>query len=130
MQTRLKCLRIALSVATVLLLAALGAACLRLFAAGFTMDKAIAALRALTPLYILYALILIAALALQRKVKVQTAKVKAARPAAQPKAARPLVQLCLFILALVFILLGVLNGGWYDVLVKAINICTECIGLG
>ena len=25
---------------------------------------------------------------------------------------------------------GVANGGMYDVLVKAINICTECIGLG
>lgn len=33
-------------------------------------------------------------------------------------------------LALAFILLGVMNGGLYDVLVKAINICTECIGLG
>lgn len=25
---------------------------------------------------------------------------------------------------------GVLNGGLWDVLVKAVNICTECIGLG
>ena len=25
---------------------------------------------------------------------------------------------------------GVLNGGMRDVLVKAVNICTECIGLG
>ena len=32
--------------------------------------------------------------------------------------------------AIVFILLGVMNGSAYDVLVKAINICTECIGLG
>lgn len=32
--------------------------------------------------------------------------------------------------AVLFIVLGVMNGGWYDVLVKAINICTECIGLG
>lgn len=32
--------------------------------------------------------------------------------------------------AVLFILLGVMNGGLYDVLVKAINICTECIGLG
>ena len=130
MQTRLKYLRMALSVATVLLLLALGAKCLWLFSVGFTMDGAIAALRALTPMYILYALLIIATLASQRKGKVQAAKVKAARPAAQPKAVRPLVQLCLFMLALVFILLGVLNGGWYDVLVKAINICTECIGLG
>ena len=32
--------------------------------------------------------------------------------------------------AIVFIVLGVMNGGLRDVLVKAINICTECIGLG
>lgn len=30
----------------------------------------------------------------------------------------------------VFIALGIANGGMRDVLVKAINICTECIGLG
>ena len=32
--------------------------------------------------------------------------------------------------ALLFILLGVMNGSAYDVLIKAIDICTECIGLG
>ena len=31
---------------------------------------------------------------------------------------------------IVFIVLGVMNGGLRDVLVKAVNICTECIGLG
>ena len=39
-------------------------------------------------------------------------------------------QAVLMITAIVFIVLGVLNGGLYDVFVKAINICTECIGLG
>ena len=45
---------------------------------------------------------------------------------------RPLmmVRSALVLLAGVFILWGVLNGGLYDVFVKAINICTECIGLG
>lgn len=38
------------------------------------------------------------------------------------------VILCLAAVAL--IIAGILNGGMYDVLVKAINICTECIGLG
>ena len=33
-------------------------------------------------------------------------------------------------LALVLTVLGILNGGLRDVLVKAVNICTECIGLG
>ena len=34
------------------------------------------------------------------------------------------------LVALVFIVLGTVNGGMADVLSKAINICTECIGLG
>lgn len=36
----------------------------------------------------------------------------------------------LFVVATVFIIIGVINGGMYDVFVKAVNICTECIGLG
>jgi len=36
----------------------------------------------------------------------------------------------LMILSVVLIVLGIANGGLWDVLVKAINICTECIGLG
>ncbi len=40
------------------------------------------------------------------------------------------LRLLILCAAIVFILLGVMNGGAYDVLVKAINICTECIGLG
>ena len=32
--------------------------------------------------------------------------------------------------ALAFIIAGIANGGMRDVLVKAVNICTECIGLG
>lgn len=42
----------------------------------------------------------------------------------------PAIRIVLFGVAVLFIVLGVMNGGWYDVLVKAINICTECIGLG
>jgi len=41
-----------------------------------------------------------------------------------------LIRAMLYVLAIVFIVLGVMNGGLRDVLVKAINICTECIGLG
>ncbi len=36
----------------------------------------------------------------------------------------------LLVLALGLIVLGVLNGGLRDVLIKAANLCTECIGLG
>lgn len=54
-----------------------------------------------------------------------------ARPAAQspvPHAGR--IRLALYLVAAALIIAGALNGGLRDVLVKAINICTECIGLG
>jgi len=40
------------------------------------------------------------------------------------------VRVTIFAAAAAFIVLGVMNGGLRDVLIKAINICTECIGLG
>ena len=42
----------------------------------------------------------------------------------------PAVRSVLLLAAAVLIILGILNGGLRDVLVKAVNICTECIGLG
>lgn len=39
-------------------------------------------------------------------------------------------RLVLLAAAVVLIIFGIFNGGMRDVLVKAINICTECIGLG
>ena len=43
----------------------------------------------------------------------------------------PRLARCLLLAAAIaLIAMGVLNGGMRDVLVKAINICTECIGLG
>ena len=41
-----------------------------------------------------------------------------------------LVRTILLLAALVFILVGVWNGGARDVLYKAVKICTECVGLG
>ena len=40
------------------------------------------------------------------------------------------VRIALYVLAAVLIADGISNGGMRDVLIKAINICTECIGLG
>ena len=40
------------------------------------------------------------------------------------------VRAAIGVTAITFIVLGVLNGGMRDVFIKAINICTECIGLG
>ncbi len=36
----------------------------------------------------------------------------------------------LFCISMLFIVLGIMNGGLLDVLAKAIKICSECIGLG
>ena len=44
--------------------------------------------------------------------------------------ARIALRAVLYVAAVVLIIAGVFNGGLNDVLVKAINICTECIGLG
>lgn len=49
---------------------------------------------------------------------------------AAKKSVVPVVRIALYAAAAVLIVLGVMNGGLWDVLVKAVNICTECIGLG
>ena len=46
------------------------------------------------------------------------------------KPVSPALRIILYAAAIALIVLGVMNGGLRDVLVKAINICTECIGLG
>ena len=43
---------------------------------------------------------------------------------------RPIVRFFLLTVAVLLIVLGIANGGMRDVLIKAIMICTECIGLG
>lgn len=41
-----------------------------------------------------------------------------------------IIRLSIIVIAVVLIIHGIINGGAADVLQKAINICTECIGLG
>ena len=61
---------------------------------------------------------------------------KKPRPSVIPPAERKpaghlaAVRLALLGAAALLVVLGALNGGARDVLVKAVNICTECIGLG
>ena len=61
---------------------------------------------------------------------------KAARAPAPPMAgisetpARRGLRLALYLLGAALAAAGIINGGLKDVLIKAINICTECIGLG
>ena len=33
-------------------------------------------------------------------------------------------------LSIALVVYGLVSGGWQDVLTKAVNICTECVGLG
>ena len=40
------------------------------------------------------------------------------------------VRSVLYVLAVILVVVGIGNGGMRDVLIKAINICTECIVLG
>lgn len=40
------------------------------------------------------------------------------------------IRIIVLILAIVFIVAGIINGSMSDVFVKASKICTECIGLG
>ena len=51
-------------------------------------------------------------------------------PAPEKMAGKNVVRVVIAAAAVALITLGVMNGGMFDVLVKAINICTECIGLG
>lgn len=44
--------------------------------------------------------------------------------------AKAAARVSVLVLAFTLIAAGILNGGLYDVFVKAVNICTECIGLG
>ncbi len=53
-------------------------------------------------------------------------------PSVSPKqhTALTVVRIVLFVLAVAALIYGFVTGGTVDVLTKAINICTECIGLG
>ena len=48
---------------------------------------------------------------------------------AEPKR-KSLIQAVLLVVAAALIVAGILNGSARDMLIKAINICTECVGLG
>lgn len=46
------------------------------------------------------------------------------------KSSVPVLRVVLYVAAIALVAAGVANGGLWDALVKAVNICTECIGLG
>ena len=75
---------------------------------------------------------------LLRETEAAKAQLKKAPPSSLPKTPeggkpdrrRGIVQMSLVVLGLFFLVLGVVNGSALDVLIKAISICTECVGLG
>lgn len=60
----------------------------------------------------------------------KTGSVQTRSALAFPKWSLTAIRLWVLAVGVTFIVLGVLNDGMHDVLIKAINICTECIGLG
>ena len=102
-------------------------------AAIWTREGVTRALRGVAPL----ALVTLGALAaaLLAGVRGELAGKPAARERMEPAKPLPekrlrLARAALLVAALGFIAAGVLNGGARDVLIKAVNICTECVGLG
>ncbi len=74
----------------------------------------------------------------ERQLKAVKAAIAKAKGASAPSVKEPKpnkaltsgIRIAIAVVALVLIVMGILNGGMADVLSKAINICTECIGLG
>ena len=62
--------------------------------------------------------------------KTAPAAAKIAPPPAKPRQEKNLLRSAVLAAALVLLLCGFFTGGAADVLTKAANICTECIGLG
>jgi len=58
----------------------------------------------------------------------QLAKKAAAEGKKKPNTRK--IALCAMVIALALIVIGIFNGSMHDVFVKAVNICTECVGLG
>ena len=62
--------------------------------------------------------------------KTAPAAAKIAPPPAKPRRGKNLLRIAVLAAALTLLLYGFLTGGTADILTKAANICTECIGLG
>ena len=87
----------------------------------------------LSPMLVLYAVLAAVTVAVHLIFGIPqrvTGKIRPCPPRAQSEKAVRIARLALLCLGVLFIILGVSNGGSRDVLIKAINICTECIGLG
>ena len=145
-----KAIRLLMTVLTLALAAALCASTVALYAGGlarrqaanslmepiFTREETAAALRRIAPLGLAWlAVAAVAAVSgLLAPLRGRPAKARITAPAkmkGQPETKRRMaLRAALTVLAALLLILGAFNGGLNDVLVKAVNICTECIGLG
>ncbi|MBP3912854.1 MAG: hypothetical protein J6D14_00395 [Lachnospiraceae bacterium] len=99
----------------------------------FTREKAGQALMTVLPLFCISAVMTIIGLVKGIKdVETKAVRTEMSIQHTSPEAAkrRILVRRILLAAAIVFVVLGMFNGSMKDVLVKAIKICSECIGLG
>ncbi len=134
-----KILRWATAAATVLLLSALAVQCIDLYLTGrthafstFTREIVAERLGLFTWPALLWAALAMAAGLTSRG---EPTPLPLRRPDVSQKAPDSrwpvgATRIALYAAAALLTILGVMNGGLRDVLVKAINICTECIGLG
>lgn len=60
----------------------------------------------------------------------QTPQNKPDLPVQAKRSAMPIIKSVIAVTAVALLLFGLFNGGAKDVLTKAVNICTECVGLG
>ena len=98
----------------------------------YTREDVAARLGRIAPVLYGYVAAAVLALILQATAGERTRPAAAAPAAAPAGSGKGRLALCaaLGVLAIGLIGLGVVNGGARDVLVKAVNICTECVGLG
>ena len=148
MQKALKILRWSLAVATVGMILLLCWQCLDIYLIGnrpeninagvylspvYSAQIASERLSRVSPVFIIYAIlaaVTIIAQILWGTAKRSTGKIRPCPPRAQNEKTVKIARFTVLCLGVLFIILGVMNGGSRDVLIKAINICTECIGLG
>ena len=134
MQKSLKILRWVFSAATAGIVLLLCWQCLDIYLVGNRPENINAGVY-LSPVYLLAIYALLAAVTviahlLWGKPQRITGKIRPCPPREQSEKTVNIARLSILCLGVLFIVLGVMNGGARDVLVKAINICTECIGLG
>ena len=105
-----------------------------LFYSIYTREKAAAALRPMAPFFLVFIGTTVSGWLLGVKDEAYIAKTISPLPARavpQDGGRVPLViRTAVLALAVMFIVLGILNGGLEDVLIKANAICMECVGLG